>query len=237
MYRAISGASMGLVAAMLITVCLGSATDAAAGAIVFYDSRTAFDAAVRTSITDAYDSPGYFSLPFVKTDAQMDSVLGQTRYTATGYPNVNIVGGITGFDSNPAYCAGCNGSFTLDFTHTSIGSSKGVYGIAFDFENLGNPPYTAFITFGDGSTLNEPLPVKAGPVSIGFLGVTSNSLISSIALGLPSGAPTQLGFFAEDNLTIAALPAVVPEPRSITLLGTGLVGLYLLGRRRHQAQK
>src|SRR5262245_31844743 len=61
----------------------------------------------------------------------------------------------------PAYCAGCNGSFILDFRHTSVGTSKGVYGVGFDFVNDGppfGPQYTAFITFGDKSSVNELLP-------------------------------------------------------------------------------
>src|SRR6476659_3821144 len=68
---------------------------------------------------------------------------------------------IFGFDG-PAYCAGCNGSFILDFRHTSVGTSKGVYGVGFDFVNNGpplySPQYTAFITFGDKSSVNELLP-------------------------------------------------------------------------------
>ena len=75
-----------------------------------------------------------------------------------------------------AYCAGCNGSFILDFGHTSIGTSKGVYGVGFDFVNDGpplfSPQYTAFITFGDKSSVNELLPIEFQPQT-GFFGVTS----------------------------------------------------------------
>src|SRR5271166_2246482 len=232
MYSATSSGSTGLAATMLVTICLGSAASTAAEAApIFYDSRAAFDAAIGTSITDTYDDYGNGNGNLIFTDIQMNSVFGQTRYTPTENPNLNIVGlVISGFLGNPAYCAGCNGSFTLDFMHTTIGSSKGVYGVAFDFVNLGNlgvPPYTAFITFGDGSTLNEPIPAEGGLVGggiqlpPGFFGVTSDSLISSIALGLPNGEPTGFGFFAEDNLTIAGPPAV-PEPTSIALIATAL---------------
>jgi hypothetical protein len=52
------------------------------------------------------------------------------------------------------------------------------------------------------------------------LRILMNSLISSIALGLPDGGTTQFGFFAEDNLTIGTSPSTVPDP----IVGVGLLG-------------
>src|SRR5262249_50283037 len=84
------------------------------------------------------------------------------------------------------------------------------------------PQYTAFITFGDRSSVNELLPIQPSifPAQPGFFGVTSDSLISSIALGLPDGGTTQFGFFAVDNLTIGTSPSTVPGP----IVGAGLLG-------------
>src|SRR5262249_46797835 len=85
----------------------------------------------------------------VLTNAQMNKVFGETRYTTTGFKNANIVAQNWLAFGGPGYCAGCNGSFTLDFSHTSVGTSKGVYGVGFDFVNDGpplfSPQYTAFI--------------------------------------------------------------------------------------------
>jgi hypothetical protein len=156
--RSLSMKLLGSIAALAITV---AASEASADTI-FYTSESAFDAAIGTSITDTYDSPGYATMN--GSDAQMNKVFGETRYTATGFKNenVNFVGFFPNDFGSFAYCAGCNGSFILDFGHTSVGTSKGVYGVGFDFINYGpplfSPQYTAFITFGDKSSVNKLLP-------------------------------------------------------------------------------
>jgi hypothetical protein len=107
--KSLSVKLLGSTAALAITV---AASEASADTI-FYTNRSAFDAAIGSkSITDTYDSYGTF---LGVSDAQMNAVFGETRYTTTGFANANIViPNIFGFDG-PAYCAGCNGSFILDF--------------------------------------------------------------------------------------------------------------------------
>ena len=164
--RSLSVKLLGSIAALAITV---AASEASADTI-FYTSESAFDAAIGTSITDHYDSPGYVGPGMVEnqlTNEQMNKVFGETRYTA-GVKNVNFVGFFPNDFGSFAYCAGCNGSFILDFRHTSVGTSKGVYGVGFDFVNNGSPQYTAFITFGDNSSVNRLLPIEFQPQT-GFL--------------------------------------------------------------------
>jgi hypothetical protein len=54
----------------------------------------------------------------------MTAVLGATTYQTSGHLDNNIV-----FGTSTTYCGGCNGSFILDFTSTSIGSGNGVFGL------------------------------------------------------------------------------------------------------------
>jgi len=163
-------------------------------------------------------NPGY---AFIQSDLAMSSVLGETSYSATGFPESNVVfnpPGTTDF----IYCAGCNGSFVLSFTTTSVGTTDGIFGVGFEFSNgvFGVPSvplYDAFVTFGDGSQQNIPLPfaVLFFPFDT-FFGITSDLSINSIALGFPNGQATNLGSFGIDNLTIGK-----PVPGPLPILGVG----------------
>jgi hypothetical protein len=205
---------IGIALGLIGVLCFGTQAQA-----TLYTSRTIFDAAIGTSLTDGYSAPPYGAGFHVYSDAQMNAFFNETRYTSTGFSNNDLVGPLNTFPR--AYCAGCNGSFTLDFTHTTIAGAQGVFGVGFDYFNIGSPTYDAFITFGDGSTLDVPLLQTS---SSDFFGVTSSSLISSIAIGLPNGGTTTNGSFGETNLTIADPPAGVPEPSSFVLLVTVLLG-------------
>ena len=190
-------------------------------ATTIFSSRATFNTMIGNSITDTYSEADYGPGFQEFNDAKMDAVFGQTRYTPTRLPNQNLVDQLDDFSH--AYCAGCNGSFILDFTHTTIGTAQGVFGVGFDYFTFGPQTETAFVTFGDDSTLN----VELGPVgSQGFFGVTSDSLISSIALGLPNGGITD-NSFTEDNLTIAAVPGPAIAAVPVPIVGAGLPGLIL----------
>ncbi|MEJ2376259.1 MAG: hypothetical protein P8Y71_12890 [Pseudolabrys sp.] len=112
------------------------------------------------SITDDYSAAGYGSI-FISSDAAMNAVLSETKYTTTAYSDFNIV---YNYATDPHYCAGCNGSFTLHFKTTSVGNASGVFGVGLNFMNSGSSvPYFPFVTFGDGTTLNLALPTTPCP--------------------------------------------------------------------------
>ena len=195
------------------------ATQAQAAEMLFSD-RAAFEGTLTASVTDDYSNPGYV---FRQDNAAMSAVLGETRYSATGFLpyEINIVTG--GY-----YCAGCNGSFTLDFGSTSVSQGNGVYGVGFNFFNA-NGFHDALVTFGDGVSQLFDLGAAQFPVSA-FWGITSTRQVTSIAFG-PNGNPTTNGSFGIDNLTIGAGGAV-PEAATWAMLIVGFGFIGAAARRR-----
>lgn len=205
-----------------LTFCL-FAGFANAGVIL---DRAAFEASLGASVNDDYENASYM---FVQSDSVMSGVLGETQYNTTGHSNNNLV-----FESGGEhyYCAGCNGSFLLDFTNTSVGTSDGVFGVGFDFFNQSSPLYYALVSYGDGSIENIAFNQVAF-LELEFWGITSNLLISSIHFGLVDGGATSSGSFGLDNLTIgSAAVSSIPAPASIALLSLGLVGICFTRKKK-----
>jgi hypothetical protein len=194
-----------------------------------YNSRDIFLNSVGQSVTDDYSSPGY---GYDISDAAMSAVLGQTQYRAISFPNINLVASELG--DATAYCAGCNGSFDLIFTSTTLGNTNGVYGAGFDV--VINDGYLGFnasaaVTFGDGTRRLYALPI-GNYVPYAFWGITSDSEIREIDIvrtdGQPSPSndePTQQIVFAMDSLTIASAQkaSALPEPSLGVLSGLCLI--------------
>jgi hypothetical protein len=180
---------------LLLLAVLGSpGIPARAATPVFYTDRTTFEAAVGTTVTDAYGTPPYPAGYGVYDDATFSGFFGETDYHATGFGNINV------HQPSDDYCAGCNGSFLLSFQTTSVTlGGTGVYGVGLDIlENDSADPYYAFITFGDETTEDIPLPAGGS-----FFGVIAPELIVSIHFGLEKGgSATEVGNFIIDNLTI-----------------------------------
>ena len=223
-----------LAAGFVVTMALTMPATAHANTITYSNSLT-FQAALGASVTDSYSDPGYqngnkvngagFDIFF---NAAMSAVLGETDYQTTGHTDQNILE--NGSDGDYDYCAGCNGSFRLTFTTTTVGTASGVYGAGFNFANTDpTVPYHAFVTFGDGSTADYLLAVTPLFNFTNFFGITSDLLISSIHLGLANGGTTTGGAFAIDDLTIGA--ASVPDATSTLGLFMGVALLGFVAQR------
>ena len=209
---------------MLFTLCWASAE---AAIVNVFTDRSAFEMELGSSIVDDYTNPAYVPSPL--TDADMSAVLGETEYTATQFLDRNsvVTDGSTKF-----YCSGCNGTFLLDFTSTSVGDSEGVFGVGLDIER-NNPAFrrVAFATFGDGTVGNFSLPAGFFSSSFEFWGITSPDKIESIHFGLSDGRPTFAGAFVITNLTIGERSVEVPEPSGLVLFVTGMLGAVRSSRR------
>ncbi|MCG2840288.1 PEPxxWA-CTERM sorting domain-containing protein [Sandaracinobacter sp. RS1-74] len=198
-----------LLSALVISTQVAVRTEAAT---VIHSDRSAFTAELVSSFTDTYGAelgyPGSFG---ILSNAAMSAVVGQTRYQSTGFNNHNIV-------VNGTYCAGCNGSFKLDFADTGYSKNGGVFGAGLDILANGNGLYDALVTFANGSS------ALYGLSGGGFWGITSHLGIASIAFG-PEGGQSKGGYFQIDNLSIGT----VPEPSTWLLLiaGFGMVGFGL----------
>jgi hypothetical protein len=159
----------------------------------------------------------------------MNAVFGETRYTTTGFANWNII--VVDTDGiNHLYCAGCNGSYLLDFTGTSVGTTNGVFGVGLDIVGAADVYGThAYVTYGDGSTQDFPVPED------GFWGITSDLIVKTVHFGLAGGGTNtnnDVQRMAMDNLTIGA---AVPEPASVMLAGIVAVLAAAAVRRRRLA--
>jgi hypothetical protein len=218
-------------------VALSAAYEGSAATLTFID-RPSFEAQLGQSITDTYDGYTSAGVDLTLSNHDMTEVKGETTYETTGHLNNNRI--LSPTPDDHFYCAGCNGTFRMNFSATSLtDEGSGVFGVGFDYSNgFREPAYSAYVTFGDGSQANYELAsTTAEPCVVGnctyptplFFGLTSEKRIADIHISV-QGATSRSGFFYMDDLTIGA---AIPEPRSwaFMILGFGAAGAVLRRRR------
>ena len=210
-------------ACLLVVVAVGLNFGASAvGAVIRYDSQSAFVAASTGLTTDSFaglDSSGngYTFIGTTVTRGDMTITNTNAVYAVTwGFGPCNEM-------PDGGTCLTGDGNTITDITfapgHTAVG---------LDTFALNNPATVyGVVTFSDNTTLDfskaATVPFTTPPSYLGFIVNTPGVTILKISTNLP----TQNGFaFSEVSLGTA-----VPEPASLMLLVTGLVGLSWRKRR------
>lgn len=109
----------------------------------------------------------------------------------------------------------------------NIAFSKDLYNLYLNFALVGSPSDTLTVTaFENATSVGSVTVAASGPANLfpeGFLGF-NGVLFNSVTLTADASTP----YFAVDNLAVST----TPEPGTLSLLGTGLLGLAGFSLRR-----
>jgi hypothetical protein len=124
-------------------------------------------------------------------------------------------------------------STTLTNPKITITPTSGATALSFELATQNNFGEPVVITFSDGSqyTISSPSTTAAVPA---FFGVTSSAPLTSLSFtlapgdNLANGTQIILGDFSEAT---AGAPSQTPEAATLILIGLGLAGMRLFGRK------
>lgn len=204
-------------------------TPARADTIVF-TSRAAFNAATMGLTT--IDFEGIASTNSV---ANFSSPLTIAGATFSGSPTGQVSVVDSGFFA-PLFQFN-SGAVLSGFAFVDVTLPAGTTAIGTDLMST-NPtglPFQVTLSNGETFLVNTPLRPDRG-----FFGITSDVAITSIRFVTVPGPNQSSGIPLIDNFSYGqAAPAAVPEPATMALLGTGLLGIAVRarGRRKSKAGK
>jgi hypothetical protein len=205
---------------VLAAVCVLSFVCAESKADTVYSSQSDFMAAINAPTVITFDgiapTNGFINYPAGVT-------LSGVTFTAN---NASM------FIIDPGYYSAPypSGFLTDDYSVTDIVTATlpSVTAVGFDFGGLAGPtgPFTLILSDGFSTTVSNDLSVVGG--SLGFVGITSSTPLTSITIEMPD-VPN---YNAVDNFTYGTAGASpVPEPGTFGLMATGLIGAVGVLRR------
>jgi len=204
---------------LLVLLCLMLPGSLLAGSVTVYTNQASFDAA----------TSGLTNIDFNGIAAPGSYVAyGAGPLTLSG---VTFTGNGSMFVIDPAYYGfpyTGGGFLTSDYSNPDIiNAALGlVTAVGFDFGSLFSGGATFDVTLGSQTFIVSTTgSTESG--TLGFVGFTSSTPFSSVTLSMPDSP----GYNAIDNFTFGSNVATTPEPSSLLLFATSLLGLVPFRRK------